>query len=100
IHPSYTATPTKLSSIFEARCSHHAAIAVLRRLYDTPHFTLTRKRERALELIRGWDAIEHLLRNPAECTVSGCSRKPIARALCTLHYQRWKNNGDPTVSRN
>lgn len=30
------------------------------------------------------------------CSVSGCSKLTLARAMCTEHYQRWRRHGDPT----
>jgi hypothetical protein len=35
----------------------------------------------------------------AECSVDGCDRPTLARGLCNKHYQRWRSNGDPLVSR-
>lgn len=29
------------------------------------------------------------------CTIEGCDRALIARGWCSMHYQRWKNHGDP-----
>ena len=31
------------------------------------------------------------------CTVDGCERPIYAHGLCTLHWQRWRRNGDPTI---
>lgn len=30
------------------------------------------------------------------CSVKGCDREVLCRALCELHYQRWRKWGDPT----
>lgn len=30
---------------------------------------------------------------PAECTVEGCERRPVARGWCYKHYQRWTAMG-------
>ena len=29
------------------------------------------------------------------CTVDGCKRGQIARDMCSMHYKRWKDTGDP-----
>lgn len=34
-------------------------------------------------------------RNPPQCTAAGCPKKPVARGLCSKHYNRWQKNGDP-----
>lgn len=34
------------------------------------------------------------------CTVLGCDRKHKGRGYCSLHYQRWKTHGDPSVTLN
>jgi len=33
----------------------------------------------------------------ATCTVDGCDGQPTAKGWCSLHYQRWRRNGDPLV---
>lgn len=30
-----------------------------------------------------------------ECSIEGCGRSHDARGWCTMHYRRWKRNGDP-----
>lgn len=32
------------------------------------------------------------------CTAAGCDRRATRRSMCSLHYQRWKVHGDPTVT--
>jgi hypothetical protein len=38
-------------------------------------------------------------RNPAECTVAECTKKPVSRGLCPKHWNRWRKNGDPLAVR-
>lgn len=38
---------------------------------------------------------QHVYRLGDECAMDGCRGKPIARELCSLHYERWSNFGDP-----
>lgn len=33
------------------------------------------------------------------CAVEGCSRGRQSRDWCNMHYLRWRNNGDPVVTR-
>ncbi|WP_327421883.1 HNH endonuclease [Streptomyces sp. NBC_01230] len=33
------------------------------------------------------------------CSIAGCTRPVSRRGWCGTHYQRWRRNGDPTVSR-
>lgn len=33
-----------------------------------------------------------------ECSIDGCSSKPLARSWCSKHYYRWKRNGDPLAT--
>lgn len=33
------------------------------------------------------------------CAVTGCSREAIARGWCKSHWQKWKRNGDPLVTK-
>ena len=33
-----------------------------------------------------------------ECSVENCNRPSRARGWCTLHYNRWRSNGDPLKS--
>lgn len=30
-----------------------------------------------------------------ECSVKGCSKAAVAKGYCSLHYNRWRNHGDP-----
>jgi len=32
------------------------------------------------------------------CIIEGCSKKSRARGWCTMHYQRWKSNGNPLIN--
>lgn len=36
--------------------------------------------------------------NPKICSVEGCERESRARGWCGLHYDRWRNHGDPLVA--
>lgn len=36
--------------------------------------------------------------NNRTCTTPECERPAIAKAMCTMHYQRMKKHGDPTFS--
>lgn len=33
------------------------------------------------------------------CSIDDCDKLTIARGLCNMHYTRWKNNGDPLITR-
>jgi hypothetical protein len=33
------------------------------------------------------------------CAIEGCDAPLIARGWCVKHYQRWRSNGDPLISR-
>ena len=33
------------------------------------------------------------------CTVEGCNRPAMSRGYCSMHHQRWRKYGDPTVVR-
>lgn len=33
------------------------------------------------------------------CSIDGCEREARARGWCFMHYQRWKNTGDPEKAR-
>lgn len=35
----------------------------------------------------------------ATCKIEGCPDPVAGRGWCSMHYQRWKNNGDPLVSK-
>jgi len=35
----------------------------------------------------------------AVCSVSGCDRKVWARGWCRLHYERWREHGDPIATK-
>ena len=43
---------------------------------------------------KGQRAYNRLYENYTQCAASGCIRKPMARMLCGLHYQRIKKGGD------
>ncbi|MFE7780324.1 HNH endonuclease signature motif containing protein [Streptomyces nigrescens] len=47
------------------------------------------------------DSIEsyplHSKRGPKTCTMPECERRVCARGLCSMHYSRWRRNGDPAV---
>lgn len=32
----------------------------------------------------------------AECTSPNCSREVLSREMCSLHYQRWRKQADPS----
>ena len=34
-----------------------------------------------------------------KCFIAGCERPNCARQMCTLHYWRWRHNGDPFTLR-
>jgi len=34
-------------------------------------------------------------KTPPPCSIEGCHRKTKARMMCSLHWYRWKHNGDP-----
>lgn len=36
------------------------------------------------------------MRNP--CCIQGCASPFVARGMCSVHYGRWRNHGDPLVS--
>lgn len=33
----------------------------------------------------------------SKCSIDGCEKKVYGRGWCTMHWKRWKNNGDPEV---
>ena len=33
-----------------------------------------------------------------KCSYIDCTNKIVARKYCTLHYQRWKKHGDPSIT--
>lgn len=33
----------------------------------------------------------------ATCVVEGCANKQLARKMCSKHWQRWRNHGDPSI---
>lgn len=35
--------------------------------------------------------------NRGECCVSGCGRQSAARAMCKMHWARWRKHGDPNI---
>jgi hypothetical protein len=37
--------------------------------------------------------------NDTRCSIDGCERNTVARGWCGAHYQRWRNHGDPTVTK-
>lgn len=36
--------------------------------------------------------------SPKLCSIDGCGRHHLARGWCSLHYNRWRSNGDPLLS--
>lgn len=33
------------------------------------------------------------------CSVTGCDKPTKSRGWCEMHYTRWRNNGDPSITR-
>jgi hypothetical protein len=33
-----------------------------------------------------------------ECSIEGCGRPHVARGWCSVHYERWRNQGDPLAA--
>ncbi len=33
-----------------------------------------------------------------QCSITNCERKYLALNLCSMHYQRWRSNGDPLIA--
>lgn len=70
--------------------------ALLTALYREDWVALARKKEVALALTAEPYAP---LRFKKPCCIERCPDLAIARQLCKKHYQRWKFNGDPLVTR-
>ena len=39
---------------------------------------------------------QHILNRDRACAIDGCTTKRLARQWCCMHYQRWRQHGDPT----
>lgn len=35
----------------------------------------------------------------SECTIEGCGKPVLAKGWCSMHYNRWRKNGDPLTIR-
>lgn len=36
-------------------------------------------------------------KNPPACSIEDCDKPVKSRAMCQMHWNRWKRHGDPTV---
>ena len=93
-HPSHSATHHKQDNIYHHRVYSRGAVEVLKILYPSGAFALTRKYDLAHKIISDAQCRDLAKVPPKCCSVSECDLPIEGLGFCRKHYKRFRKHGD------